>query len=399
MKYTNIKKWVIAILLIFFIIVSLWLFLVVPILEKFPDDFRYEADIYSLDSFYDEEKQSFSDPIKSKTKFSYEVISKEGDILTIKNLFDVRKPTGEKIFSVERLYGIDAKTGMHVPGYGDKVRHGYLFAPKKLKKQDYVYWHINYDEPAVMKFQDEEEIFGLNVYRYVSNYNADQTVDLGHLPGVPETRGINLDINLQVWIEPISGRMIKYKDNTTAYYYDILTGITIHPWNKFSNQLTDPSIVNQIGIAKTQKQKKIFLEKTIPILFGLIVILFMISILFISKVASKPLIKLINIINEISKGNLDVKIDLPRKHELSHLSEAVKLMISELKASKRIREQYQHELKNKVAKRTDELNSKIQELESYNKLSVGRELKMIELKKKIKELEKQLNKMQNEKKK
>jgi len=45
-----------------------------------------------------------------------------------------------------------------------------------------------------------------------------------------------------------------------------------------------------------------------------------------------------------------------------------------------------------IKKARDELQSKVEELERFNKLSVGRELKMIELKNRIKELEEKLNK-------
>lgn len=49
-------------------------------------------------------------------------------------------------------------------------------------------------------------------------------------------------------------------------------------------------------------------------------------------------------------------------------------------------------LEEKVQGRTKELQEKMQELEKFNKLAVGREMKMIELKEKIKELEEKLNK-------
>jgi C4-dicarboxylate-specific signal transduction histidine kinase len=43
-----------------------------------------------------------------------------------------------------------------------------------------------------------------------------------------------------------------------------------------------------------------------------------------------------------------------------------------------------------VQERTKDLKEKINELEKFHKLAIGRELKMIELKKRIKELESQL---------
>lgn len=52
----------------------------------------------------------------------------------------------------------------------------------------------------------------------------------------------------------------------------------------------------------------------------------------------------------------------------------------------------QEELERKVEERTKDLQEKIEELEKFYKLAVGRELKMVELKEKIRELEEELNK-------
>lgn len=59
--------------------------------------------------------------------------------------------------------------------------------------------------------------------------------------------------------------------------------------------------------------------------------------------------------------------------------------ISELK-------KLQEELEKKVRERTKELHEKIEELEKFQKLAVGRELKMIELKREIKRLKEELEK-------
>lgn len=158
---------------------------------------------------------------------------------------------------------------MHRAGVGDTDRTGYLFAPKNLHKQDFIYWHINYDTAATMKFLSEETILGLPVYRYEARYTVDQTANLGHLPQVPETRGVNLDIQLQTWIEPKTGHMIKYQDDTTAYYYDKKTSTRIAPWNKFGNTYTDVSVREHVKNAREEKQKLLIIEWIIPMFFGL----------------------------------------------------------------------------------------------------------------------------------
>lgn len=252
---------------------AIWPWAVAPQLLKLPPNYSYAADIISTDNFYDEEKGDFIGPQRSVTKFSYEIVDKQQGNLIVKNVFDVRKITGEKIFAVERLYGIDRKTGKHIAGFGDKNRDGYLFAPKNLEKgQPFTYWHINYDGPATMIFAGEEEINGLRVYRYETRYEGvkiDQTANLGSLPGVGKTRGVELEPYLQLWIEPVSGHLVKYKDDTVAYYYDLKTGVRQNPWNHFSNSYTLESVLHQVEIAKQEKLNFIVIDFAVPVLLAL----------------------------------------------------------------------------------------------------------------------------------
>jgi hypothetical protein len=262
---------------IFLTAAALWQWVVVPIRAQLPSDFQYRAEIFSIDNFYNEIKQGFSGGAISVTNFSYDAVDKKDGVVLVKNVFDVRTINDEEIFSVERLYGVDPKTGRHVSGYGDRAREGYLFAPRGVAPgTPYTYWHINYDAPAHLTFQDEEKIGDLAVYRYVADYHADQTENLGHLPGVGETRGVNLDINLQVWIEPVTGRLIKYEDQATAYYYDLLTGERIYPWNKFHNRYTQSSIAEQVRIATKEKKNIFLVEKVVPIGFVILAGVFLI---------------------------------------------------------------------------------------------------------------------------
>lgn len=238
--------------------------------KAFSEGFNYKANLISYDNFYDTLKHNFSGQILSNTNFYYDIEKRENDILIVNNVFDVRKPSGKPIISVIRKYGIDPKTGKHVAGFGDKDRNGYLFAPSNHDKSDFTYWHINYDVPAHMKFAHEENIEGLKLYVYQCDYKADQTANLKFLPGVPDKRGIELDINLKLWIEPYTGMMIKYEDNTTAWYYDIQTKTRIHPWNKFHNEYEETSISNNIEKTKMAIQALKWRRYYLP--FGLFIL-------------------------------------------------------------------------------------------------------------------------------
>ncbi len=261
---------IITVFCLLFILLILNFTFIKSYFEKMPSDFYYKAEIFSLDNFYNVEEGNFIGSQISKSKFYYETILNEEDVLIIKNVFEVRQITGDKIFYIERLYGIDRATGRHIDGYGDKNREGYLFAPKRLNKEDsFIYWHVNYDSPARMIFQNQEYLYGLKTYRYSADYNSDQTENLIHLPLVGKERGIELDIHLEIWIEPITGRLIKYEDNTIAHYYDLKTKQRIHPWNKFSNRYREDSVKVQVRIAEREKKIFIFLDFIIPITLAL----------------------------------------------------------------------------------------------------------------------------------
>lgn len=252
--YAVFRYWKLVLILVWAVSVYAWYIFGVPYFQRLNEDFRYEADIYSVDNLYDEVNDEFSGEILSRTKFSYKVIKSDGDVREIENVFDVRTQQGDPIFSVKRLYGVDAATGEHLSGYGDRDRSGYLFAPRNLEREDFVYWHVNYDQPLTMEFEEEEVILGLKVYRYRSDFTADQTASLTNLPGVGVSNGIVLDVSLTMWVEPLTGRMIAYNDSAEAFYYDLETGERLYPWNSFSNRYVSRSISEQIYIARQEIQ-------------------------------------------------------------------------------------------------------------------------------------------------
>ena len=110
----------------------------------------------------------------------------------------------------------------------------------------------------------------------------------------------------------------------------------------------------------------------------------------LSKSITKPLSNLTNGVAEMGKGNLDYRIYINSKDEIEELANTFNQMAKDLKKSKAKLDEYNRELGGRVKERTEELQARVDELERFHRLTVGRELKMIELKNKIEELEEKL---------
>ncbi len=129
------------------------------------------------------------------------------------------------------------------------------------------------------------------------------------------------------------------------------------------------------------RNKKVKTVSYISLVIALIIAL-TISISIANSITA-PLQDLESKAGEIGSGNLDVKFDIKSKDEIGELSMTFNKMIEDLKKSTiNVRE-----LDKRVKERTLELELRNEELEKFHRLTVERELKMIDLKKKIKELE------------
>ena len=119
---------------------------------------------------------------------------------------------------------------------------------------------------------------------------------------------------------------------------------------------------------------------------GIVLITFFIAAaigMYLTKKVTAPIIELRNAVKKLADGDFDSKIVIHTKNEIGDLAEGFNGMSEKLKQS-------YAGLEKKVNERTIELNAKVAELSQMNNLMIDRELKMIELKKQIAQLEKKL---------
>jgi len=156
-------------------------------------------------------------------------------------------------------------------------------------------------------------------------------------------------------------------------------------------------------ISEIYKPTSILENNLSLITFIILIFLFIISIYF-SQLIVSPIKKLHRGMEIVRKGNLDYRVDIRTNDEIENLGTAFNQMTEELekyhsaseesktilqikvKARTKELEELAEGLDNKVKDRTKLLEERLSELEKFHKLTVDREIKMIELKKEIKKL-------------
>ncbi len=134
------------------------------------------------------------------------------------------------------------------------------------------------------------------------------------------------------------------------------------------------------------------------LIFGylLMMVLFVLVLFFsLRKIIITPILKINRGAEAIAKNDFNYRVDVKSNDEIGRLSRTFNQMTIDLKGSRKKLEGYSKGLEKQVAgrmkeleKSKKELESKVDEMERFSRLTIGRELKMIELKKRIRKLEK-----------
>jgi nitrate/nitrite-specific signal transduction histidine kinase len=111
---------------------------------------------------------------------------------------------------------------------------------------------------------------------------------------------------------------------------------------------------------------------------------------FSSKTLTKSITTLSKATQKIGEGDFDFQIAVTSKDEIGELGKSFEIMKQSLKQTQMKLLDSQNHLEKRVEERTEDLQQKIDELKNYKRLTVNRELKMVELKKEINRLHENL---------
>ena len=215
-------------------------------------------------------------------------------------------------------------------------------------------------------------------------------------------------------IESKKESLIKRKKISGNEYYDFIVPVIRSGHLGYLEETNGEEVIGfaRIGLSLASIKE----EQKLAVLVGSIATFLVISLGFIgsafmAKRMTLPLYKLKKGAEKIGKGNFNYRVELKTSDEFGDLANAFNQMAKsvqesnqELKSAKEILEikvkrrtieleELTQDLEKKVKARTkeleaskEELQERVGELEKFQHLAVGRELRMIELKDKIKDL-------------
>lgn len=140
-----------------------------------------------------------------------------------------------------------------------------------------------------------------------------------------------------------------------------------------------------------EKQISAAIRKIIFLMFFSLAVSILIAIIFsffLAKIFLKQLESLKNTAIKVAQGDLRQRASVDSEDEIGFLAVSFNQMLDKIEKTQDDLKKAGVQLEQKVEERTKEIQTKLEEMERFHDLTVGREMKMIELKKKIEELEK-----------
>jgi two-component system, NtrC family, sensor kinase len=129
----------------------------------------------------------------------------------------------------------------------------------------------------------------------------------------------------------------------------------------------------RVGLSLENLNKEITKSQTAAILLTLMVVLSAIIITTaFMRIITRPIESLVEVTDQISKGDLSKTVDINCKDEFGHLAESFNRMIESLKKSQEEIEEYNRTLEEKIIERTSELeDAQAQLIQSEKMAAIG----------------------------
>ncbi len=251
------------------LLIPLWIFLIVPELEKIDSNYIFEPKIIASENSRFEITGRWSGKNDLSASFYEKITKLEFNNAVLETRYTLKNQAGETSYNIFHKFIIDRKTRHNLAGETDTERKSYASFPLHVKKQTYNYWPVGYGQSFDLKFKGIEDLYGLKTYHFeVLGKISDDTRGYDFHDLVPEKYKGFSNFDIHIYVEPVSGVIVNYEDEGRSYYVE-QDGTKVQDFSEWENRFDYYTIKSQAEIAKSAKLKIYIYKIYIPLLLSL----------------------------------------------------------------------------------------------------------------------------------
>jgi hypothetical protein len=259
---------------------AVWQFALVPRLtERVPAGWQWEADYIGYQTYIDPQTGMIPErDVTSTYKHSIGIVanSYQAGSLELDDRYLTHDITSGKVtYEYNYRAAVDPQTGAHLKA---EYRGDYFIFPRNVEQKNYKL-RFSYLKGIPVTFQREEEIAGLATYLFTYHGRAEYTesyAGTAEYPGIQVKAGQEIkcaddQFNFKVWVEPVTGEIIKIEENcnSTDYVYEIATGKQLEPASRWGGETAGDDVINRAETAGRERTKLLWTTRYLPAsLFG-----------------------------------------------------------------------------------------------------------------------------------
>ena len=243
----------------------LWSTKVAQNFTKWSDTFHEKYNIIHTENNRFGLKDNWSGAVISNATIEVKNNKVTSEEAEINKKFTVESINGETLFTLDQNFLISRYTKHDLPFGNDVNGIAYALFPVDTHKIDYVWWPSTLGSPINMKFVDEQIINQVRIYHFQGIATAiDDTSGYEFLPLVPEKYKVFSNVTVDAYVEPITGRLIDYKDQGVSYYSE--NNNRVWDISQWGNKYTEEIITRNSTRAKVQINLYSMHKKVIPLI-------------------------------------------------------------------------------------------------------------------------------------
>jgi len=242
--------------------------------QRIPEGWSWRSEFVGIQTWADPETGEL--PVRDTVALYDRSISITSDVdrpraIRVEDRHVSRDPaTGNMVWTSVAAAELDPRTGAH---RGAGREHDQFVFPRDVEPRSYTLRN-GYLKGIHVVFEREDEIDGLSTYvfhyrgpaEYTESYERSDDLEGVHVEPGEEIRCADDQYVHRVWVEPLTGEMIKVEESCYAgdYIYERASGRRVAPVDRFASVTSGNAVLQRVEATRHERTRYLWASRIVP---------------------------------------------------------------------------------------------------------------------------------------